>query len=127
MKQVIEPKTYALHRHTKFLLFLFVITITACQHTSDSPKPKTNAPLTETDTSKNKKNIENNTKETPPKEDTEMKMNLEVGDHIFTAVLKNNSSVEALKELLADGPLTLTMTDYAGMEKNADRKNRKCE
>jgi len=28
--------------------------------------------------------------------------------------------VDALKELMADGPLTLDMSDYAGMEKGAD-------
>ncbi|MCU6747212.1 cyclophilin-like fold protein [Faecalicatena acetigenes] len=49
-----------------------------------------------------------------------MKMKLEIGDHIFSVVLEENSSVDALKELLADGSLTLHMTDYAGMEKGAD-------
>ena len=49
-----------------------------------------------------------------------MKMKLEIGDHIFSASLEENSSVDALKELFADGPLTLHMADYAGMEKGAD-------
>ncbi len=49
---------------------------------------------------------------------TEMK--IQVGDTIFTATLAENSSVDALKELMADGPLTLNMSDYAGMEKGAD-------
>ena len=39
------------------------------------------------------------------------------GDTSFTATLADNSSVEALKELLAEGPLTINMSDYAGMEK----------
>ncbi|QUO31680.1 hypothetical protein KFE17_12670 [Faecalicatena sp. Marseille-Q4148] len=51
---------------------------------------------------------------------TTTKMKLEVGNYVFTAALEENSSVDALKELLAAGPLTLTMTDYAGMEKGAD-------
>lgn len=51
---------------------------------------------------------------------TATKMKLEVGNYVFTAALEENSSVDALKELLAAGPLTLTMTDYAGMEKGAD-------
>lgn len=51
---------------------------------------------------------------------TTTKMKLEVGNYVFTAALVENSSVDALKELLAAGPLTLTMTDYAGMEKGAD-------
>lgn len=44
-------------------------------------------------------------------------MKITAGDHIFTAVLADNSSAEALKELLAEGPLTIDMSDYASMEK----------
>ena len=47
-------------------------------------------------------------------------LKIEIGQEIFTATLANNSSVDALKELLKDGPLTLKMSDYAGMEKGAD-------
>lgn len=54
------------------------------------------------------------------KEITDMKMKIQVGDTIFTATLAENSSVDALKELMADGPLTLNMSDYAGMEKGVD-------
>lgn len=50
----------------------------------------------------------------------EMKMKIQVGNTVFTAALADNSSVDALKELLADGPLTLDMSDYADMEKGAD-------
>lgn len=55
------------------------------------------------------KNTENTT------EDNTMKIT--AGDTSFTATLADNSSVEALKELLAEGPLTISMNDYAGMEK----------
>lgn len=48
------------------------------------------------------------------------KMKIQVGDTTFTATLAENSSVDALKELMADGPLTLNMSDYANMEKGAD-------
>lgn len=51
---------------------------------------------------------------------TEMKMKIQVGDTLFTATLAKNSSVDALKELMADGPLTLNMSDYANMEKGGD-------
>lgn len=47
-------------------------------------------------------------------------MKIQVGNTEFTAVLAENSSAEAFKELLADGPLTLEMSDYANMEKGAD-------
>ena len=53
-------------------------------------------------------------------EGTEMKMKIQVGDTTFTATLAENSSVDALKELMVDGSLTLNMSDYASMEKGAD-------
>lgn len=60
------------------------------------------------------------TQERTEQEITEMKMKIQVGDTTFTATLAENSSVDALGELLADGPLTLNMSDYANMEKGAD-------
>ncbi len=51
---------------------------------------------------------------------TEMKLHIQVGETVFTATLAENSSVEALKKLMADGPLTLPMSDYANMEKGGD-------
>ena len=44
-------------------------------------------------------------------------MKITAGNTTFTAALADNSSAEALKELLAGGPLTINMSDYAGMEK----------
>ena len=61
-----------------------------------------------------------NIKEEEQQEEAEMKMKVQVGDTLFTATLAENSSVDALKELMADGPLTLKMSDYANMEKGAD-------
>lgn len=53
--------------------------------------------------------------ETEHTEDSIMKIT--AGNTTFTATLADNSSVSALKELLAKGPLTINMNDYAGMEK----------
>ena len=44
-------------------------------------------------------------------------MKVTVGDTAFTATLADNSSAQALKELLAEGPLTINMRDYGSMEK----------
>lgn len=44
-------------------------------------------------------------------------MKITAGDTTFTAALADNSSAEALKELLAEGPLTIDMSDYGNMEK----------
>lgn len=44
-------------------------------------------------------------------------LKIQVGDTVLTATLVDNSSVTALKELLARGPITIDMHDYASMEK----------
>lgn len=44
-------------------------------------------------------------------------MKITAGNTTFTAALADNSSVTALKELLAKGPLTIDMHDYSNMEK----------
>ena len=45
------------------------------------------------------------------------KLKIQVEDKVLTASLEKNSSVEALTEMLREGPLTISMSDYAGMEK----------
>lgn len=52
-------------------------------------------------------------------EDSAM-LKLQIGDTVFTADLADNSTVDAFTALLADGPMTLSMSDFAGMEKGAD-------
>ena len=44
-------------------------------------------------------------------------MNIEVNGNNIKVKLYNNSSADALKELLKKGPLTISMKDYAHMEK----------
>lgn len=44
-------------------------------------------------------------------------LKIQIGDTTLTANLVDNSSVTALKELLANGPVTIDMHDYASMEK----------
>ena len=40
-----------------------------------------------------------------------------VGEDTFTAAFADNSGAEALKELLANGPIAIEMNDYGGFEK----------
>ncbi len=51
------------------------------------------------------------------KEGSEYMMNIKIGENILTATLEHNSSADALLKLLSDGPITIHMSDYAGMEK----------
>ncbi len=46
-----------------------------------------------------------------------LKMKLQVGEHSFTVTMAENSSAEALLDMLKQGPLSIDMQDYANMEK----------
>lgn len=46
-----------------------------------------------------------------------MKMNIQVGASTFTATLEDNAAVDALVEMMKDGPLSIRMSDYGGFEK----------
>ncbi|WP_291405864.1 cyclophilin-like fold protein [Acidaminobacter sp.] len=48
------------------------------------------------------------------------KMIITAGSYNFTVTLEKNSSAEALKQYLANEPVTLSLDDYAGMEKVGD-------
>ena len=126
-------------RICKVLLFAALFTITACgnskvEHNSDK-EPEISAVQSDAE-SQEVKELEPDTvqdseaqtadrqaeaaQENVQQEETEMKMKIQIGDTTFTATLAENSSVDALKELIANGPLTLNMSDYANMEKGAD-------
>ncbi|MZQ99706.1 MAG: hypothetical protein GT601_18730 [Acidaminobacter sp.] len=47
-------------------------------------------------------------------------MIITAGSYNFTVTLEKNSSAEALKQYLANEPVTLSLDDYAGMEKVGD-------
>jgi len=44
-------------------------------------------------------------------------MNIQIGDRVLTATLVQNSSVDAMKQALSKGPITINMRDYGSMEK----------
>ena len=55
--------------------------------------------------------------ETSEKEQTAMKMNVQVGTYTFTATLEDNDAVRELTEMMQAGPVTINMSDYSGFEK----------
>lgn len=57
------------------------------------------------------------TSSTTQKEETSMKIQLQVNGKTFTAVLEQNDAAQALAELLAKGPITIQMDNYGGFEK----------
>ena len=50
-------------------------------------------------------------------ESAEMKMRVQIGESVFTATLEDNAAVDALVEMMENGPVTIQMSDYAGFEK----------
>ena len=50
-------------------------------------------------------------------EQTEMKMNVQIGDYNFTATLEENEAVNELTDMMKEGPVTIGMSDYSGFEK----------
>ncbi len=116
------------------VLFLLFLLMTACSSIA-APNQESADSHTDLNSSENSKIEETDIEEAGTEEiddaeaDTgkaksqkveDVKMKLEIGEHTFWVILEENSSVEALKELLADGAMTLYMTDYAGMEKTAE-------
>lgn len=50
-------------------------------------------------------------------ENSEMQMDVQVGGSTFTATLEENEAVDALVEMMEQGPVTIQMSDYSGFEK----------
>ena len=50
-------------------------------------------------------------------DETEMKMNVQIGNYTFTATLEQNQAVKELVEMMKEGPVTIEMSDYSGFEK----------
>ena len=46
-----------------------------------------------------------------------MKMNVQIGGSTFTATLEENEAVDALVDMMEQGPVTIQMSDYSGFEK----------
>lgn len=64
--------------------------------------------------------VEKETSDEESEEEAIMQQNtfyVSVGEKVFSATFADNSGAQALKELLADGDITIRMSDYGGFEK----------
>lgn len=50
-------------------------------------------------------------------EDTEMKINVQIGTENFTATLESNEAAAAFAEMMKEEPVVIQMSDYSGFEK----------
>ena len=78
-------------------------------HTDEQEEPpQAGESATDVSESENKEETE---------EQTEMKMNVQIGDYTFTATLENNEAVEEFLDMMKEGPVSISMSDYSGFEK----------
>ena len=111
-------------RYRQIIVLIFVVIfVTACTSSptptssptaaSSTPSVTVSAPTTVPSTEK----VETDTNQDNSNVMKANRMNIKIGDNILTATLVDNSSVAALKEALAEGPITINMRDYGSMEK----------
>lgn len=55
--------------------------------------------------------------ETEAEDDTVKKMNIQIGDTVFTATLERNPAVTEFIEMMREAPVVVPMSDYSGFEK----------
>lgn len=102
------------------LSVLFLLALTACGAEDKQRDPAVTTSETESAVPSDPVPVEKIIEPDDIEEEEEPMLNIQAGDAVFTATLAENSSVDAFRELFADGPLTLDMKDFAGMEKGAD-------
>lgn len=110
---------------------VLMMVLTACAGNEGVEKAVNNeieASTAEIEATDNGETIPVNSKEEPRDEaeenqskmEEEQMLKIQVGDHVLYAEFEDNSSAEALREKLANEPLTLNMHDYGNFEKVSD-------
>ena len=96
---------------TSMLLWFFLLPcMVSCTKPAETPSEST--PPSQTT------QPEENTQETEPEEPSMQKeFYITAGGRTFTARFENNSSADALRQLLSQGDLTVDMSDYGNFEK----------
>ena len=92
-------------------LFLAVLGLSGCGNCSspaDSAPPPSQSVISEQESSQSQDN--SSSQEEPM-------LKITVGDQELLATFADNSSAEAFRDLLAQGPVTISMDDYGGFEK----------
>lgn len=83
------------------------------QRPEESSQPQISTPSSSSQTSSEQR-PESTTRD---EENATMKMSVQVGGSTFTAALEENAAVDALVEMMENGPVTIQMRDYSGFEK----------
>lgn len=74
-----------------------------------------------TSTEPDKSSVEQATSAPEPEsgaeKEAQLKMNVQVGNSLFTATLEKNAATDAFVKMMEQAPVTIQMSDYAGFEK----------
>ena len=92
-------------------LLLAVLGLSGCGNSSspaDSAPPSSQSVISEQESSQSQDN---------PSSQEEPMLKITVGDQELLATFADNSSAEEFRDLLAQGPVTISMDDYGGFEK----------
>lgn len=92
-------------------LFLAVLGLSGCGNSSspaDSAPPPSQSVISEQESSQSQDNSSSQ---------EESMLKITVGDQELLATFADNSSAEEFRDLLAQGPVTISMDDYGGFEK----------
>lgn len=108
-------------RYILFIALLLMCTLAACSvnrgNETSEPEEETVRQTDQDESQRESQAVETSHTEADTPETEENRMKITAGDTTFTASLADNSSAEALLELLQEGPLTIEMSDYGNMEK----------
>ena len=104
----------------RLLFFVFIYSMFAMACSIEPEIPSDNGTETELSNGHNNQDEENTNNDNQNNTEESMSnstIKIEVNGTTLTATLKDNVSTRALVNLLKEGPLTINMNDYAGMEK----------
>lgn len=92
------------------VLVLIIVGITACSSEKNSATKQQTTSITSENTGEQKVQNEQSQNEIP-------QMKIQIGEYIFYASLENNTSVDALIQMMKETPIVINMRDYSGFEK----------
>lgn len=104
----------------RFLFFIFIYSMFAMACSPEPEIPSGNGTETEISNGNNNQDEENTNNDNQNNNEENMSnstIKIAVNGMTLTATLKDNVSTRALVNLLKEGPLTINMNDYEGMEK----------
>ena len=92
------------------VLVLIITGITACASENRSTIEQPTTSITSENTGEQEVQNEQS-------QDEVTQMKIQVGEYIFYASLENNTSVDALVQMMKETPIVINMRDYSGFEK----------